>query len=197
MLHYTAMASAAAACEWLCAEKAQVSAHYVIAEDGRSWQLVEEDQRAWHAGTGQWGEITDMNSRSIGIELANTGAHPFPEPQMAALETLLRAIRDRHAIPPGRVIGHSDFAIGRKIDPGPRFDWARLARRGLALDPIPAEPQPITASAHAAGYRWQDGQEDALLQALRFRLRPGHEGPEDDTDRRLAAGFAAALRAGG
>ncbi len=135
VLHYTAMDSAERACDWLCNPEAEVSAHYVICLKGRVWQLVQEDQRAWHAGAGQWGGVSDVNSRSIGIELSNTGSQPFAEPQMAVLETLLRGIMSRWSIPPERVIGHSDLAPGRKIDPGLRFDWARLARQGLAIRP--------------------------------------------------------------
>ncbi|MGB1208030.1 MAG: N-acetylmuramoyl-L-alanine amidase [Paracoccaceae bacterium] len=132
VLHYTAMGSARAARDWLCTPDAQVSAHYVISRQGTCWHLVEEAARAWHAGAGAWGAVRDVNSRSIGIELANTGTEPFAEPQMRALETLLRGILRRWSIPPARVIGHSDMAPGRKIDPGRRFDWARLARQGLA-----------------------------------------------------------------
>lgn len=135
VLHYTAMRTCAAARDRLCDETAEVSAHYLISETGDILHMVREDMRAWHAGAGRWGAVGDVNSRSIGIELANTGAHPFPEPQMAALEGLLRGILDRHAIPPERVIGHSDMAPGRKRDPGPRFDWRRLALQGLSIWP--------------------------------------------------------------
>lgn len=132
VIHYTAMASAMAACERLCDPGAEVSAHYLIDYDGTVMSLVAEDKRAWHAGAGSWGEITDVNSHSIGIELQNTGFEPFGEPQMAALEGLLSEIMNRWGILPEGVIGHLDCAPGRKIDPGPRFDWARLNRLGLA-----------------------------------------------------------------
>src|SRR5688572_15525680 len=98
------MASAEAALDRLCDPASEVSAHYLIAEDGRSWRLVEEEQRAWHAGAGRWQGRGDVNSRSIGIELANAGPlaglPPFPEPQMAALERLLDGILARWSIPP-------------------------------------------------------------------------------------------------
>jgi N-acetylmuramoyl-L-alanine amidase len=132
VLHYTAMESAEAARDWLCDPASEVSSHYVLARDGTCWQLVDEAMRAWHAGAGCWQGCEDVNSASVGIELANTGAEPFPEPQMAALEELLRGVMARWGIPPEGVIGHSDSAPGRKIDPGPRFDWARLERQGLA-----------------------------------------------------------------
>lgn len=130
VIHYTAMESCAAARDWLSNPASEVSSHYVIARDGQGWQLVAESMRAWHAGKGAWAGCDDVNSRSIGIELCNTGAEPFPEPQMVALETLLQGISLRWDI--AHVIGHSDMAPGRKIDPGPRFDWRRLVGQGLA-----------------------------------------------------------------
>ena len=119
-----------AARDWLCREEAQVSAHYVVAADGTVWQLVDEAMRAWHAGAGSWGPVTDVNSRSIGIEIVNSGTTPFSARQMDAVEALLSDISKRHGIPPERIIAHSDMTPGRKIDPGPRFDWARLERGG-------------------------------------------------------------------
>lgn len=132
VLHYTAMESAEAACRRLCDPEAEVSAHYLIDYDGTVLSLVDEDRRAWHAGAGHWGKIADVNSHSIGIELQNTGAEPFGERQMAALERLLQDIMARRGIGPEGVIGHEHSAPGRKIDPGPKFDWARLVRGGLA-----------------------------------------------------------------
>jgi N-acetylmuramoyl-L-alanine amidase len=137
VLHHTAMLTAEAALERLCDPASEVSAHYLVAEDGRVWRLVPEAERAWHAGEGSWGGTGDVNSRSIGIELANAGPlagfPPFPEPQMAALEALLDGIMARWSIPPAGVIAHSDMAPGRKADPGPKLDWRRLARGGRAV----------------------------------------------------------------
>ena len=132
VIHYTAMDSAGAALERLCDPVFELSAHYLIAGDGTLWQLVDERERAWHAGAGAWQGQSDINSRSIGIELDNLGVHPFAEAQMARLEALLSGIQSRWAIPPDGVIGHSHMAPGRKWDPGPHFDWARLARQNLA-----------------------------------------------------------------
>ena len=98
--------------------------------------------RAWHAGAGEWAGITDVNSHSIGIELANTGFQPFPEAQMAGLESLLRGVMDRWQIGPEGVIAHSDMAPERKSDPGPRFDWRRLALQGLSVWPEAQEADP-------------------------------------------------------
>ncbi|MCC1491573.1 N-acetylmuramoyl-L-alanine amidase [Cognatishimia sp. F0-27] len=198
LLHYTAMTDAVAARDWLCTGESQVSAHYVLAEDGRLWQLVREEHRAWHAGAGAWGGIDDVNSASIGIEIANDGFSPFSEPQMARLERLIAEIMARWSIPPERVLGHSDVALGRKIDPGRRFDWARLARRGLAIRPQPqaieaqarimADAQPadgFLSDAARFGYVASADQQDVVLEALRHRFRPWAFGPMDATDRAI------------
>lgn len=191
VLHHTAMESAAAALARLCDPGADVSCHYLVTEPGAVLQLVEEQGRAWHAGAGQWGAVTDVNSRSIGIELANTGAHPYPEPQMTALEALLRGIMARWQIAPERVIGHSDMAPARKADPGPRFDWRRLALQGLSIWPEPACGEACFASSvRAFGYT-ADVDETTLLHAFRLRFRPWARGPLDATDAALAADLAA------
>jgi len=135
VLHYTAMDGAQAALERLCDTRSEVSAHYLIGSDGTVWHLVDEDMRACHAGAVHWGDVTDVNSRSIGIELDNLGTHPFSEAQMRALEALLEDVMACWSIPAERVIGHSDMAPDRKQDPGPRFDWRRLAVQGLAVWP--------------------------------------------------------------
>lgn len=188
VIHYTAMPTSAAARARLCDPAAEVSAHWLIAEDGAAEQLVDEAKRAWHAGAGGWGRVSDVNSHSIGIELANPGDAPFPEPQMAALEGLLPQIMSRWAIPPERVIGHSDMAPGRKRDPGPRFDWRRLALQRLAVWPEAGEEAPFLPSLRAFGY--PDAPPEALLHAFRLRFRPGASGPEDETDRALAGNLA-------
>lgn len=180
------MATAEAALARLCDPAAEVSAHYLIAEDGRIWRLVDEEMRAWHAGAGAWGDVRDVNSRSIGIELANPGDAPHAARQMAALEALLADILRRRAIPPERVIGHGCMAPGRKSDPGRAFDWRRLARGGLSVwldppaaaappDPAPPDPAPpdlarFAAAAAAFGY---PGGDAATLAAFRRRFRPG------------------------
>ena len=136
VIHYTGMDSCAAARARLCDPAAEVSAHYLIDLDGAVEQLVDEARRAWHAGVSDWRGETDVNSRSIGIEMVNRGHgpdyHPFPEPQMAALEALIGDIRARWTIPLENIVGHEDVAPGRKIDPGPKFDWVRLIRQNLA-----------------------------------------------------------------
>lgn len=187
VLHYTAMVDAVSARERLCDPAAEVSAHWLIHEDGLTESLVPEERRAWHAGAGSWQGRDDVNSRSIGIELANPGERPFPEAQMAALESLLREIMARWGIPASGIIAHSDMAPGRKTDPGPRFDWRRLALQGLAEWPEgEAAERPLPDSLKAIGY--PDSPE--ALTAFRLRFRPWAAGPEDATDRRLAAALA-------
>lgn len=182
VIHYTAMNSAEAALDRLCDPQSEVSAHYLIERTGTLWQMVDEDMRAWHAGAGEWGGQGDINSRSIGVELDNTGDHPFPEPQMQALEHLLHAIMSRWDIPARGIIGHSDMAPGRKIDPGPRFDWQRLAKRGLVVPSgIGSAPSACTwerfcAAARAAGYT-APCDDQTLLEAVRLRHRPQASGP--------------------
>jgi len=191
VIHYTAMQSAEAAIERLCAPEAEVSAHYVISERGQITRLVPEEMRAWHAGAGRWGDVTDVNSHSIGIELANRGNHPFPEPQMARLELLISEIMARWAIPPERVIGHSDMAPGRKGDPGARFDWARLARGGLSVWPDAGSAGEFYADAERFGYPVGDVEDTLILEAFRLRFRPWASGRLSCEDAALMSGLAA------
>ncbi|MCO4824256.1 MAG: N-acetylmuramoyl-L-alanine amidase [Amylibacter sp.] len=196
VLHYTAMETAQAAIERLCDPEAEVSAHYVIAEDGTVTQLVADTDRAWHAGAGQWGWVSDVNSHSIGFELANLGPDSempqFPEAQMAALERELARVCTTFDISPERVIGHSDMAPGRKIDPGPHFDWARLAQKGLSVwvnSAAPASDEADQSTFRTAafyfGYRPTDNSDESweiVLDAFRLRFRPRVSGPLDATD---------------
>jgi len=184
VIHYTAMPSCAAALERLCDPQAEVSAHYLISEAGDTLALVPEQARAWHAGAGSWGAVTDVNSRSLGIELANDGRQPFAAPQMAALEALLAGILARWAIPAHRVIGHSDMAPARKGDPGARFDWRRLARAGLSVwpDAGPVAPDPAGFAGAARAFGYPDAPFDVLLRAVRLRFRPWASGPLDAVD---------------
>ena len=135
VLHYTGMLDAAAALDLLCSPGSQVSAHYLVFEDGRIIQMVEESRRAWHAGTSFWAGETDVNSCSIGIEIANPGhayGYPdFPTRQIAAVIALCRSIQARHTIPSARVVAHSDVAPARKQDPGEKFPWRTLYDSGV------------------------------------------------------------------
>jgi len=181
------MATCAEALVRLCDPVAEVSAHWLISEAGEAIALVPEDRRAWHAGAGEWRGAGDVNSRSIGVELANPGDRPFPEAQMRALEDLLRGIMGRWCIGAAGVIAHSDMAPERKGDPGRRFDWRRLALQGLAVWPEPGAPCDFRADLRAFGY--PDAPDQALLDAFRLRFRPWGQGAVCDADRALAAGL--------
>ncbi|WP_068086225.1 N-acetylmuramoyl-L-alanine amidase [Novosphingobium rosa] len=181
VLHYTGMKSAQDALDRLCDPSAEVSAHYLIEEDGIVHRLVAEDKRAWHAGRSYWRGITDVNSASVGIELVNPGHtlgyRPFPEAQMEALIPLLAGIMARHNIAPANVVGHSDVAPVRKIDPGELFEWEVLARYGLALStPKPRirllheNPGAFFLSLERFGYDVTDGR--AAVTAFQRRFRP-------------------------
>jgi N-acetylmuramoyl-L-alanine amidase len=119
----------------------RVSSHYLIYEDGRTFQLVDESKRAWHAGRGSWDGETDLNSCSVGIEIANGGHDfglpPYPEAQLASVFELVAQIVKRHGLDRHHVIGHSDLAPDRKPDPGEHFPWKRLAEAGLSIWPKP------------------------------------------------------------
>ncbi|MGB3408043.1 MAG: N-acetylmuramoyl-L-alanine amidase [Jannaschia sp.] len=186
VIHYTAMRGGAGpAIKHLCDPVTEVSCHYVIDEDGTATQLVDDVQRAWHAGAGRWGAHDDVNSRSLGIELSNDGFSPFPAPQVNRLERLLSDLMARHSILPHMIIGHSDCAPGRKIDPGPRFDWRRLARQGLSIWPahsaVPVDEVRFLENARTAGWT-NETDTDTLLSAIRLRFRPWATGPLDDWD---------------
>jgi N-acetylmuramoyl-L-alanine amidase len=137
VLHYTGMANGRAALDRLCDPVAEVSAHYLIDEDGTIHRLVAEDKRAWHAGRARWRGIEDVNSASVGIEIVNPGHElgyrPYSEEQIDALIPLVARIKESHGITRGNVVGHSDIAPMRKQDPGELFPWSRLARLRLAL----------------------------------------------------------------
>lgn len=194
VLHYTAMPSCAEARARLCAPEHEVSAHWLISEQGAAEALVEEAMRAWHAGAGMWRGIDDINSHSIGIELANTGLHPFPEPQMAALVGVLRGVMARWGIGPAGVIAHSDMAPGRKSDPGARFDWRRLAQEGLSVWPSNAGDTGRDLGDSLTEIGYQEVEAMARLAAFRLRFRPHASGDETAQDRAMADAVARVMR---
>ena len=169
-----------------------VSAHYLVGDDGRIYQLVADAERAWHAGGGRWGTITDLNSASIGIEIDNDGSEPFTEAQMAALLRLLDDLGARLSIPKSQVIAHADLAPTRKRDPGAHFPWARLADAGYGLWPRgelrdpPDGFDPWLAMA-AIGYPLDD-------RAAAVRAFHRHYRGRDDGDDPVAAFDAQDLR---
>jgi N-acetylmuramoyl-L-alanine amidase len=135
VMHYTGMPDAESAMKLLTTVEGKVSAHYTVDEDGTIYRHVPEDKRAWQAGVSSWYEATDINSRSIGIEIVNPGHEwgyrPFPPPQIAAVIELSKGILKRWPITPARVVAHSDIAPNRKIDPGELFPWDELAKHGI------------------------------------------------------------------
>ena len=192
VLHYTGMATAEEAIARLRSPESKVSAHYVVEETGQVVQLVKETKRAWHAGSGAWAGRGDVNSRSVGIEIANPGDRPFGEGQMRSVEDLIDVTMRKWRIPARRVIGHSDMTPGRKFDPGPKFDWRRLALVGLSVWPeevggIRPDRRAFAAAASRFGYPEltdpsDSGEFGALLSAFRSRFRPWARGELERQD---------------
>lgn len=205
LLHYTGMETAAAALERLCDPAAGVSAHYTVDEDGAVYAHVTEDKRAWHAGVSYWAGETDINGISVGVEIVNPGHEfgyrLFPDPQLDAVVDLCLGILGRHAIPPHRVLGHSDVAPGRRQDPGELFPWQDFAARGVGLWPGPsAVPEPpniltLQRQLRDVGYDCpESGIADAataeIVSAFQRHFRPGQIDGIADAE---TAGCAAAL----
>lgn len=189
ILHYTGMPEAEAARDWLCDPRSEVSAHYFVHENGRTQQLVPEERRAWHAGAGSWAGETDVNSRSIGIEIANPGppggAPDFPDAQIGAVIALCRDILARSRIAAGRVLAHSDIAPARKCDPGEKFPWNRLHAAGIGHW---VEPEPIDG-----GLVLMEGDRGQPVEALRAML--AHYGYGLDVSDRFDAEATAVVTA--
>lgn len=170
VLHYTGMPDAHSAIDWLADPASRVSAHYVVTEEGDVVRMVPEEKRAWHAGASYWRGITDVNSASIGIEIVNPGHEwgyrEFPQTQIDALIPLMHDIVTRHRITRGNVVGHSDVAPGRKIDPGELFPWGRLARLRLAL------PRP---TKHLMDPLWSDSAFMLALERFGYDIKEPRE----------------------
>ncbi len=166
VLHYTGMQTAASAEAWLCDPVSEVSSHYLIRDDGSVVQMVRESDRAWHAGRGSWKGRGDINSCSIGIEIANPGhANGYPDFTTVQIEAVIALCSDicgRHTIARERVLAHSDTAPGRKIDPGEKFPWATLAAAGIGHY---VEPVPI-----AAGRALSEGDRGEAVETLQSML---------------------------
>ena len=184
VIHYTGMMPTLRARDWLCDPASGVSAHYLVDENGTTWRLVDEADRAWHAGVGCWRGWRDINSRSIGIELSNPGHdygyRDFPDTQIGALIDLAGDILARYPIPARNVVAHSDIAPNRKIAPGERFPWARLAASGLGLwpptdaavaDGMPLIDAPMVAQSEI-GYDTDQQTEATIVAAFQRRFRP-------------------------
>ena len=190
VLHYTEQDSVQRSLHTLRTRNSggPVSAHYLVGDNGRIYQLVADDHRAWHAGAGSWGTIHELNSASIGIEIDNDGIEPFSEPQVAAEVRLLEDLTRRHRIPKTAVIGHSDLAPGRKIDPGPLFPWKRLAEAGYGIWPDPEAPPPPPDfdplnALRLVGY--PTGNLEAAIHSYRMRFRGDDAKVLDEEDLRI------------
>ncbi len=166
ILHYTGMKSGNSAEERLCVAESEVSAHYLVHENGRIVQMVREADRAWHAGRSYWKGERDMNSVSVGIEIVNCGHElgygDFPKAQINAVIRLCLGIIKRHKIAPERVLAHSDIAPGRKVDPGEKFPWGLLYAKGVGHY-VP--PSPI-----AGGRFLSPGDQGQPVEALQAML---------------------------
>jgi N-acetylmuramoyl-L-alanine amidase len=178
VLHYTGMESCDVALDRLCDPAAEVSAHYLIDEDGTLYELVGEDRRAWHAGVSNWCGYSDVNSRSIGVELVNpgheNGYRAFPDAQISQLIELCVGILERHDIPQRNIVGHSDIAPIRKQDPGELFPWQGMSAAGVGLWPTDLDVEPVDSGTEAAvleetGYDTSDMV--AALTAFQRRFR--------------------------
>lgn len=181
VIHYTGMRDGASALGRLCDPAAKVSAHYLIEEDGTIFSLVPESERAWHAGASFWRGDTDVNSRSIGIEMVNPGHEfgyrPFPRVQMDSLIELCIRILARHPIPPRNVVAHSDVAPARKEDPGEFFDWPRLKSYGIGLWPFTGSeraevPEPHQLAKMLNEFGYDTGKLNAAITAFQRHYRP-------------------------
>src|SRR3954471_14676301 len=182
LMHYTGMETGAAAVARLTDPAARVSAHYTVDEDGTIFAHVPEDKRAWHAGLSYWAGARDINARSIGIEIVNPGHEfgyrSFPDSQIEAVISLSLDILSRHAVPPERVIGHSDVAPARKMDPGELFPWRKLALAGIGFWPENCQGRldiPFTDGLRAFGYGLAPDMQvpdETVIEAFQRHWRP-------------------------
>jgi N-acetylmuramoyl-L-alanine amidase len=194
VLHYTGMRTAAAALARLCDPAAKVSSHYLVDEDGEVYSLVEERNRAWHAGVSFWRGMSGLNDVSVGIEIVNPGHEfgyrAFPEAQMATVLKLSRAVIGRHHLRQRNVVAHSDIAPDRKQDPGELFDWKFLAGQGVGLwtDDF-AAPGDLLEDLAAIGY---DITARAVITAFQRHFLPQNLSGQADEQ---TCARAAAVRA--
>jgi N-acetylmuramoyl-L-alanine amidase len=201
VLHYTGMKDAASAIELLCSLASQVSAHYVVDEDGTVYSLVPEEKRAWHAGISYWRGHRMLNGASIGIEIVNPGHEwgyrAFPAAQMGAVERLCREILYRHPIPARNVVAHSDIAPNRKQDPGELFGWPGLAAAGIGVWTEEfRESRDFWGDLAAIGYDVELPREDVIRAFQRHFLPQNLSGEADFATARRAAAVRALVDPG-
>jgi N-acetylmuramoyl-L-alanine amidase len=133
ILHHTAQNSCEQTLTAFTTVKSEVSAHYLICKDGTVHHMLSDYLRAWQAGVSRWGNATDINSLSIGIEIDNNGFEPFTDAQINSLLQLLDRLKRAYNIPAANFIGHADIAPGRKVDPNKYFPWQKLAESGFGI----------------------------------------------------------------
>ena len=207
IMHYTGMESGAGAVARLCDPAARVSSHYTVDEDGTIFAHVPEECRAWHAGVSYWAGARDINGRSIGIEIVNPGHEfgyrSFPDAQIEAVISLAREIVDRHGIAKARVLGHSDVAPARKIDPGELFPWGGLALAGVGLWPQTRKHKltiPFEDGLRAFGYGLRPDMEvpdSTVIEAFQRHFRPSKiDGIADEECERILAALLAEIDSG-
>ncbi len=180
IIHHTTNDTADEAITTLTSRITQVSAHYLIARDGKIVYLVDELKRAWHAGDSYWGGNRDINSSSIGIELDNNGKEPFADAQIVTLLTLLADLKARWNIPAANVLGHGDVAPGRKVDPSALFPWPRLAAAGFGLwcdPPFDAAPAGMADATLLAALGYEVSRLEAAVAAFKRHWAPDDAAP--------------------
>ena len=196
ILHYTAM-STEKSLERLCDPVHEVSCHYLIDPSGLCYQLVDINKRAWHAGKSYWRGYYDLNSRSLGVELVNSGNEDYPEVQMKSLIKLLQNLIETLTLNPKNILGHSDISPARKLDPGKWFNWQKLSDNGVGFFPevsvpIACDKQEFKAQAKRAGFN-PNANAEHVLKTFRNRCRPNFTGKFDGYDCALMEKFADAF----
>ncbi|MDR1935668.1 MAG: N-acetylmuramoyl-L-alanine amidase [Candidatus Accumulibacter sp.] len=189
VLHHTSNSNLDKALATLTDPGRKVSAHYLVGRDGQIVRLVDEKERAWHAGASWWGGNTDINSASIGIELDNDGFEPFADAQIDALLGLLADVLQRYDIPGANVVGHADVAPGRKTDPSDRFPWRRLAGHGFGLwcdEPLPPAPEGFDLTLALAALGYSPAAPEASRQAFLRHYAGGREYLSEEQEKALA-----------
>ncbi|MEC5147123.1 N-acetylmuramoyl-L-alanine amidase [Chitinophaga sp. 180180018-2] len=181
IIHHTAQNSCEQTLNTFTLTRTQVSAHYVICRNGQIHHMLNDYLRAWHGGVAKWGNLTDINSSSIGIELDNNGKEPFQPAQINSLLVLLDTLRHRYNIPTANFVGHGDIAPGRKVDPSAYFPWQQLAEKGFGLwfrdttaTVVPTSFSPLLA-LRIIGYDIKDST--AAMQAFKRHFMPADSLP--------------------
>ncbi len=190
IIHHTAQNACDSTLRTFTLTRTQVSAHYVICKDGTVHHMLNDYLLAWHAGAGRWGNLTDVNSSSIGIELDNNGFEPFTDAQISSLLQVLKTLKKNYSIPAANFIGHADIAPTRKVDPNRYFPWQQLAEKGfgywydtLAVKTVPADFNAVQG-LRIIGYDTRDSV--AAIRAFKLHFVQQDSIPKiSDADRKI------------